>query len=96
MKSTLYACIVFFCVSVLVQVMPAHAQFAVVSVSPEQNSTVAVLNEEIRVTFSTDVNPASLDATTFRVYGHQSGQLSGTYLADSTGMVGIFSIGYAV
>ena len=70
--------------------LSSFAQFTVVSVSPEVHSTLAVLNEEIRVTFSTDVDGSSLNGATFRVYGHQSGQISGVYSVDSTGMVGVF------
>lgn len=74
----------------LVAASPSFAQFTVVSVTPDQHSTLAVLNEAIQVTFSTDVDGASLNANTFRVYGHQSGQIAGTYSVDATGMVGVF------
>ena len=69
---------------------PSLAQFTVVSVTPELHSTQALLNEPIQVTFSTNVDVASLNATTFRVYGHQSGQIAGVYSVDQTGMIGVF------
>ena len=72
-------------------VSPSFAQFTVVSVSPELHSTQAILNEAVRVTFSTDVDALTLNANSFRVYGHQSGQIPGTYSVDAAnGMVGVF------
>ena len=69
---------------------PAWAQFNVVSVTPELHSTRALLNENVTVMFSTNVDVATLNANTFRVYGSQTGQISGVYSVDETGMVGIF------
>ena len=69
----------------------AQAQFSIVSVSPEQHSTREVLNVPIEVTFSMMVDTASLNAQTFRVYGHQTGRIPGVFTADPTGFIGQFT-----
>ena len=69
----------------------AQAQLTVVSVSPELHSTREVLNAPIVVTFSVAIDPATLNATSFRVYGHQTGAITGTFTLDAADTVVQFS-----
>ncbi len=56
---------------------PLLAQPQVTSVSPRQNEINVALTSAIAVTFSEEINAATLDATTFLVYGNQTGFYSG-------------------
>lgn len=68
----------------------ALGQFTVVSVSPQQHATTPPLNAPVEVTFSLPVDILSLTGATFRVFGHQSGWMSGAYSTDEVGVVARF------
>lgn len=56
--------------------------FYVVAVDPPNAAVAAPLAGPVAVTFSDVVDPATVNANTFRVHGRQSGLRRGTFLAD--------------
>lgn len=57
----------------------AAAAPAVVSVSPSSQSLIAPRNTDITVSFSTALDPASVNASTVRVFGRWTGVVAGTF-----------------
>ncbi|MFC2124526.1 LamG-like jellyroll fold domain-containing protein [Bacteroidota bacterium] len=55
----------------------------VLSISPAQNAGHVNKNENVSVSFSIDVDQASVDSTTFTVRGGYTGQYGGTYSVDN-------------
>ena len=77
MRSSLRLCLF----ASLFLVLPAQAQdgFVVETLQPVQNALTAGGEAEIVVTFSAAVDPATVDWTTFMVFGRWSGGVPGTY-----------------
>lgn len=67
-------------ISLLIHSYTIYSQApAVVSISPARQVLNAPRNTQITVTFSTALNPQSVNDLTFRVFGKQSGPIPGTF-----------------
>ncbi|MFQ5709374.1 MAG: FG-GAP-like repeat-containing protein, partial [bacterium] len=63
----------------------------VTAVLPRQNEINVAMNSAVEVTFSEDMNPASLNAATWLVYGCQTGFYSGSFTYDAASRTARFS-----
>jgi hypothetical protein len=68
---------------ILIYAFTAFAQAPqVVSVTPAQNEVAAALTDDITATFDIDMDPATIDNSTFSVYSRTYGYLAGTVSYD--------------
>ncbi|UCC81179.1 MAG: VCBS repeat-containing protein [Candidatus Zixiibacteriota bacterium] len=68
---------------IFIYAFPAFAQAPqVVLVTPSQNEVSAALTSDITATFDMDMDPATIDNSTFSVYSRTYGYLSGTVTYD--------------
>ncbi|UCD39183.1 MAG: VCBS repeat-containing protein [Fidelibacterota bacterium] len=79
-------------VGLLISTLTLRAQgLSVVSIHPAQNALHVPLDATISVTFSEDINPASISAQTFIVRGSYTGTLSGSYSYSSVTQTAVFT-----
>ncbi len=69
----------------------AQAQFRVTGMAPRQNEINVAVTSPISVTFSNDLEPATLDETTWSVYGSQTGFISGSISYDAPARTATFT-----
>ena len=63
----------------------------IISVSPAQHEQNAPIDANIEVTFDIDVDPATIDATSFPVYSQMNGRLTGSISYDAGQRKAIFN-----
>ena len=73
-----------YAISLLLLAAPMTAQLSVTSVEPTRNSLAVSTATNVTVTFDAMVDGATIDATTFNVFGRWSGMRTGTYTVAGT------------
>jgi hypothetical protein len=76
--------------SLLAQPLPAQGGFAVASVSPARNIVDAPTGTPVSISFTAPVDPSTVNAGTFRVFGRWSGVASGAHFVVAGGLIAHF------